>query len=84
MFGSEAVARRVALSPSVTSVAEGEQLTVGGRFFLRTVISVVQLAWCLPSETVAVQVYLPGATPVASKVAVSAAPVTRPPLDDHE
>jgi hypothetical protein len=43
------------------------------------VISVLQFTVCFPSETLTVTVYFPGATPAASKVAVSPEPLTLPP-----
>src|SRR5574340_169551 len=73
----------VTLSPWVMVAVSGKQLTVGGRFFLITTTSAEHETWCFPSDTFAVMVYLPGATPVASKVTVSPEPTTFPPLADQ-
>ena len=71
----------VTLSPTVTLVDAGSRLTVGGPFFLSTVTSVAQEALNLPSETVTVTLYLPGARPDESKVAFGPVPVTFAPPD---
>ncbi len=63
-------------------VGDAAQETVGGRYFLFTVISVEQGTLCLYlSETVTVTVYFPGWTPAASKVAVSPVPLNLPPFE---